>query len=51
MISSVNKKGQYQIAVIDGKEYKIKPGTLFFMTPVDFHSVDAKDIEIYKKML
>ena len=32
---------------IDGKEYKIKPGTLFFMTPVDFHSVDAKDIEIY----
>ena len=23
MISSVNKKGQYQIAVIDGKEYKI----------------------------
>ena len=40
----VSGSGIYEI---DGIEYKIIPGALFFMTPVDFHSVSANNIELY----
>lgn len=35
---------------IDGHEYPIRPGMIFFMTPVNFHSVNALDAEIYNIM-
>lgn len=35
---------------VDGKEYRIRPGMIFFMTPVNFHSVDAENAEIYNIM-
>ena len=35
------------IYVIDGKEYTIKPGMLFFMTPVNFHSVKGENVRLY----
>ena len=33
------------IYMVNGTEYPAKPGTLFFMTPVDFHDVSAKNME------
>lgn len=33
--------------IVDGREYKIEPGTLFFMTPVNFHRIEAKNVELY----
>ena len=32
---------------IDGENYKIEPGMLFFMTPVNFHAVKAENMELY----
>ena len=40
----ISGSGIYEI---DGIEYKITPGTLFFMTPVDFHNVNANNVELY----
>lgn len=36
--------------IIDGVKYDIRPGMIFFMTPVNFHSVDAQNAEIYNLM-
>lgn len=36
--------------VIDGIEYPIEKGLLFFMTPIDFHRVEMKDTELYNIM-
>lgn len=35
---------------IDGKEYDIHSGMIFFMTPANFHSVSAKNAEIFNIM-
>ncbi|MBQ8208962.1 MAG: AraC family transcriptional regulator [Clostridia bacterium] len=35
---------------IDDNEYEIKPGMIFFMTPVNFHSVQADNAKIYNAM-
>ena len=43
----ISGSGMY---TVDGVEYKIKPGMIFFMTPVNFHSVNAVDAEIYNIM-
>ena len=43
----ISGSGKY---IIDGTEYPIEPGMLYFMTPVNFHMVDAKDTEIYNIM-
>ena len=44
----ISGSGIYEI---DGIEYKITPGTLFFMTPVDFHNVNANNVELYNNSL
>ena len=36
--------------VIDGICYPIRPGMLFFMTPCNFHSVNAKNCTVYNAM-
>ena len=36
--------------VIDGVCYPIRPGMLFFMTPRNFHSVNARDCTVYNVM-
>ena len=38
------------IYVIDGIEYSIEKGLLFFMTPIDFHRVEMKDTKFYNIM-
>lgn len=35
---------------IDGKKYDICPGMIFFMTPANFHSVNAVNAEIFNVM-
>ncbi|MBR5496327.1 MAG: helix-turn-helix domain-containing protein [Oscillospiraceae bacterium] len=35
---------------VDGTEYKIEPGCLFFLTPLDFHHVNIKNAELYNVM-
>lgn len=35
---------------IDGVEYEIKDKSLYFMTPVNFHSIDMKDTVFYNVM-
>ena len=36
--------------VIDGVCYPIRPGMLFFMTPCNFHSVNARNCTVYNAM-
>lgn len=43
----VSGNGTY---TVDGTEYEIEPGNLFFLTPLDFHYVDIKDAELYNVM-
>ena len=43
----IDGKGSYSI---DGKEYEITPGTLFFMSPVNFHTVHAEHVQVYNIM-
>ena len=43
----VSGEGSY---IIDGVCYPIKPGLLFFMTPLNFHSVDIKNTQLYNIM-
>lgn len=43
----VSGEGTYSI---DGVEYEIKEKTLYFMTPVNFHSVDMKNTIFYNVM-
>lgn len=38
------------VYVVDGVEYAIRPGMLFLMTPLHFHSVRAKDCRVYNVM-
>ena len=40
--------GEYEI---DGKIYSIKSGMCFFMTPINFHRVDAIGCEVHNVML
>ena len=35
---------------IDGVEYTIEAGTLFFLTPLNYHCVDIKDAKLYNVM-
>ena len=35
---------------VDGTDYEIKQGALFFITPVNFHSVDMKNTDFYNVM-
>lgn len=35
---------------IDGTEYAIGPGSLYFMSPVNIHTVDARDVTMYNIM-
>ena len=43
----ISGSGKY---IIDGKEYPMEPGTVFFMSPVNFHKVIACNAEIYNIM-
>ena len=43
----ISGKGTY---TVDGIEYNIESGDLFFLTPLDFHYVDIKDAELYNVM-
>ena len=43
----VNGCGEY---MIDGKTYSLKPGMIFFITPVNFHEMINVDIEIINIM-
>ncbi|MBQ8356512.1 MAG: helix-turn-helix domain-containing protein [Clostridia bacterium] len=36
--------------IIDGVRYEIAPGMLFFMTPLNFHSVRAQDCQLHNVM-
>lgn len=35
---------------VDGIEYDIEPGTLFFLTPLNYHCVDIRDAQLYNVM-
>ena len=35
---------------VDGKDYPIETGSLFFLTPLNYHCVDIKDAELYNVM-
>ena len=35
---------------VDGKDYPIEAGSLFFLTPLNYHCVDIKDAELYNVM-
>jgi len=43
----ISGKGTY---TIDGITYDVKPGMLFFMTPVNFHTLDVKNVKMYNIM-
>ena len=43
----ISGNGKY---VVDGKEYSIRSGDLFFLTPFNFHCVDIKNAEFYNVM-
>ena len=43
----ISGNGSY---IIDGVQYPIKPGMLYFMSPVNFHSVQTMDTDIYNIM-
>jgi len=43
----ISGEGTYSI---DGKDYKITEDMLFFMTPVNFHSVDSQNVQVYNVM-
>lgn len=43
----ISGKGTYYI---DGKEYDVKPGMIFFMTPVNFHTLNVTNAVLYNIM-
>ncbi len=43
----VSGNGTY---TVDGTEYRIEPGSLFFLTPLDFHHVNIEGAELYNVM-
>ncbi len=43
----VSGSGEY---VIDNRKYTMNPGMIFFMTPANFHSVQAEDVVLYNVM-